>query len=303
MRVRVWKEVAVGTLRIVKLRLNKDSGMRGKGWSSSTKHPALLHTCREARYEGLKTYELRFHLEQNGATISPPRIYFNAQLDTLYLDKNAVESSRGHWHPDRQALASIQHLAVQTDVWTMSEDNGNRVHGNPFTLEALTRFRQLKTLTLVRDFTTMKEHKREEAKKPLRLRQRMTDENKLLKKVVEKLDQIKQSDIEKFNRILTQHLTAAAMLPDSAIRPSAPVLEYTPTPAIRLMEYQAGGPDYKNGAQRYSDTGEWKGYGRGSLVRLARGWQWIIAEQLKDEEDQVSEKQKFSMEVAGLWKY
>lgn len=297
MRVRVWKEAAVGTPRIIKLRLNKDVGLRGKGWSSSTKVPGLLHACREARYEGLKTYELHFPLEQNNATIGPPRIYFNPQLDTLYLDKSAVESSRGHWQPDRQALATVQHLAVQTDVWTIGEDNGNRYHVNPFSLGSLARFCEMKTLTLVRDITTIQEHKREKAKGPVQLRQRFTDEKKLLDRVKEQLATMAEMDIIKFSKDVEYHLTHTPSA-------NAPVFKYTTTPAVRLLEYQERGAEYKNGAKGYDDRGKWKGYGRGSFVRLGRGWQWIVPEQQwKDENGEISEDKKFAMDVAvRAWK-
>ncbi|RYO74014.1 hypothetical protein DL764_011021 [Monosporascus ibericus] len=52
---------------------------------TTSKPPAILHTCRESRNEGLRIFRKSF-----GTTSHEPRIYFCPELDTLYLPRPAL---------------------------------------------------------------------------------------------------------------------------------------------------------------------------------------------------------------------
>lgn len=91
--------------------------------------PALLHVCREARIEALKSYELSF-----GLPGSPPTIYFAASFDTLFLTfekgpngewdsmiyvDDIIDRLEGH---NSKGLQEVQNLAIDECLWDYWND-------------------------------------------------------------------------------------------------------------------------------------------------------------------------------------
>jgi len=71
---------------------------------SSAKPPAVLQACHESRTETLRIYTLSFGTHSN-----PARIYFNPQLDTLYLPRH-----RQMGYDD--SLRDFRHLLINDRV-------------------------------------------------------------------------------------------------------------------------------------------------------------------------------------------
>lgn len=295
----------MGTPRIVKPRLNKDIGLRGKGWSSRTKVPGILHANSEARHEGLKIYEIFLPLEQKGVTVNQGRVFFNPLIDTLYLDQHALETSRGPWQPDAKSLAKVQHIAVPIRNWREDTINYGGSGSTAFDLNSLQKYQQLQTLTLVRDFTDAKHPKRNTYLGPIHLRQCLTDERKILLKVRETLESMAEKDLTTFKNACVQNEIAV----DAGAKPALPILQYGLTPAVRVMEYVTEGALYGNGAMGFDDSGKWKGYGWGKFMRLSKGWEWIIPKQWlpaaseEDEQPEIPEDRKLALQCVDGWKH
>lgn len=291
----------VGTPRIVKIRLNKDVGLPFAGWCSQARVPAILHTSKEARDEALKVYKKFFPIFQNGKVKNKAGVYFNPCIDTLYLDRASYETSRGRWSPDPEAMAQVQHLAIQTLMWQKHHDSHYEFHnsGN-LNVSALEKYSNLKTLTLVRDFTTVDEHKRHLHTTPVHLRQAITNERKMLENYKKKLDEMAEVESKKiaiYREFVHEHM----MSPGTIAMPNIPEPKFTSMPAVRVMEYEADGAVYKNGMKGYDYQGKWTGYERGKFVRLGRGWQWVVPTQWAEEEELAKER-AMALEVADQWR-
>lgn len=78
--------------------------------STTAPVPAVLHACRESRYEALRLYRMSF-----GTMTHEPRIYFNREMDTLYIPRPPCmgydDSSRSFADLIRDAHY-IVHLAI-----------------------------------------------------------------------------------------------------------------------------------------------------------------------------------------------
>lgn len=215
----------------------------------------------------------------------------------------SYETSRGPWLPDKKSLSEIQHLAIQTCVWTYGADTGNR-YGNTdhLRLERLSKYRELKTLTLVRDGTLVGERMRRKCVTPVHLRQCLNDERKILQRIKVEFEDIARQDHRNYEGVKGKHYAAIAKGTVSADTPE-PAMKHAITPAVRVLEYKNEGYLGENGAKGYDSEGKCMGYGGGKFVRLSTGWEWMIPEQWKNEEDGgISKERKLAMQRVGGWR-
>ncbi|KAI6087990.1 hypothetical protein F4821DRAFT_258445 [Hypoxylon rubiginosum] len=76
LRLQIWRHSC--HQRVVEVLYDSDNDR----CTSSTAPPAILHACRESRFEALRIYKKSF-----GTRSHDPRIYFCPDLDTLYIPR------------------------------------------------------------------------------------------------------------------------------------------------------------------------------------------------------------------------
>jgi hypothetical protein len=97
-RVKIWahacfhqRNIDIFTEILGEVRVNKQDTYRFESYkylSQFCPHPAILHTCKESRDEGLKHYQLAFGTSHSFSIVNistPPRIYVNFACDRLCL--------------------------------------------------------------------------------------------------------------------------------------------------------------------------------------------------------------------------
>jgi hypothetical protein len=161
LRLMVWKFAR--TSRVVEFRYNTSLT---RCWTPCAP-PSLLHVCQESRAETLRSCQLSFGL--SGWT---PRIYFDSEIDTLYL--NFERDSDGIWDSmsqiveiidyldmhDANNLCKVQSLAIDEVLWgfwnemLMEEEveflNYSEYDDDPPVLDCLPIFTKLRELKIVR---------------------------------------------------------------------------------------------------------------------------------------------------------
>ncbi|KAH8167280.1 hypothetical protein CIB48_g980 [Xylaria polymorpha] len=94
--------------------------------STTAPVPAVLHACRESRYEALRLYRMSF-----GTMTHEPRIYFNREMDTLYIPRPPCmgydDSSRSFADLIRDAhyisFPEVDEVFLVTDTPAQSDDS------------------------------------------------------------------------------------------------------------------------------------------------------------------------------------
>jgi hypothetical protein len=98
LRVKIWghacfhqRNIDIFTEMLGEVRVNEQDMYRFESYkyfSQFCPHPAVMHTCKESREEGLKHYRLEFGTSHSFSIINistPPRIYVNFACDRLCL--------------------------------------------------------------------------------------------------------------------------------------------------------------------------------------------------------------------------
>ncbi|KAI0513260.1 hypothetical protein F5B22DRAFT_611859 [Xylaria bambusicola] len=123
LRAQIWAMTIHSRAVDVRVLCNRAQPARGKVWGrlttnmvSSTPTPAILQTCREARYQGL--YEQAFSEVPDADTIGRRYIWLNFAVDVVSIGRCSLE-------PFKTVASLIQRLkmeraiSVERDAWQM----------------------------------------------------------------------------------------------------------------------------------------------------------------------------------------
>lgn len=97
LRLKIWKMTTEDS-RVVLIQ-ETVTLQRGRGFTSPTPIPAVLHACSEAREVALKNYLLCSPAHSDHGVVGlPARVYFNLHCDTVYYGKD-WPSGAGRYRP------------------------------------------------------------------------------------------------------------------------------------------------------------------------------------------------------------
>jgi hypothetical protein len=79
--------------------------------------PPLLYTCHESRQEALRWYRRSF----NKSRLAKNGVYFNPQIDTLYISKHSTCHQRNYFiQQNSRHMRSVKYLAIPREQFTIT---------------------------------------------------------------------------------------------------------------------------------------------------------------------------------------